>query len=368
MSDAAPGTSSGRRRSIFDWKAVLGILVSLGLLYFAFRGVDLGEVARHLGRANLWWLALAAAAATAVFPLRAIRWGPLLRPVEHTRFRPRFAATNIGFMANNLLPARLGEFVRAYALGRVTGMPVSAAFGSLVVERLLDGIIVVGFLFAAMAAPGFPDSAGGGDFAIAARIMLALLAAAAVVLIGMVLRPEAAIRVGRAVASRVLPESVRRPVVDALVALVHGLSVLRSPRLMFISLVWSVLLWLTGALSFWVGFLAFGIDVPFSAAVFLQSLVGLGVSLPSAPGFFGLYEGFARLGLVSVYGVAPAQAVGFAIGFHIGGFVPITLIGLWYAWRVGLSRDEVLHSEEAVELEVEAEEGIVPQSAGGDAP
>lgn len=359
----------GPRKGLLDWKVVVGLLISVAALYWAFHDVDFSLIVRHVSEADLPLFGAAVVLATSLFYIRAVRWHWLLEPIQPgIPYRPRLAATCIGFMANNLLPARLGEFVRAYALGRVTGMPVSAAFGSLVVERLLDGIIVVAFFFAAMAAPGFPDAAGGGDFALAARIMLVLLAGGAVVLIGMVLRPEAAIRIGRAVASRVLPESFRRPVVDALVAMVHGLSVLRSPRLMFISLVWSVLLWLTGALSFWVGFLAFGIDVPFSAAVFLQSLVGLGVSLPSAPGFFGLYEGFARLGLVSVYGVAPAQAVGFAIGFHIGGFVPITLIGIWYAWRVGLSRAEVLHSEEAVELEVEAEESIDPKSTAGGPP
>ncbi|HEX6589257.1 MAG TPA: lysylphosphatidylglycerol synthase domain-containing protein, partial [Longimicrobiales bacterium] len=97
------------------------------------------------------------------------------------------------------------------------------------------------------------------------------------------------------------------------------------------------------------------IHVPFVAAVFLQSLVALGVSLPSAPGFFGLFESFAKVGLVQVFGVDPARAVGFAIGFHIGGFVPITLVGLWYAWRIGLSRSDVVHGEEIVEEDVEAE-------------
>lgn len=347
-----PGRTSGR----LDWKVAVGLALSIGALYWAFHDVDFSLVARHVAEADPLLFAAAVFMTTALFYIRAVRWHWLLEPIQPgIGYRPRLAATCIGFMANNLLPARIGEFVRAYALGRITGMRVSAAFGSLVVERLLDGIMVIGLFFAAMAAPGFPDTAGGGDIAVAARVMLGVVSLLAVLLVGIVLRPLAAVRIGRGLARRLLPEAFRRPVVDAFEALVHGFSVLRSPRLMMVSLLWSAILWLTGAVSFWLGFLAFGIDAPFVAAVFLQSLVALGVSLPSAPGFFGLFEGFARLGLVEVYGVEAARAVGFAIGFHIGGFIPITLIGLWYTWRLGISRAEVLHSEEIVETEVEVE-------------
>ena len=350
---------SGPRKGLLDWKVVVGVAISVAALYWAFHDVDFALVVQHVSEADPLLFAASAFVTTALFYIRAIRWHWLLEPIRPgIGYRPRLAATCIGFMANNLLPARVGEFVRAFALGRITGMPVSAAFGSLVVERLLDGLIVVAFFFGAMAAPSFPDTVGGGDIAVAARVMLGVVSFAGILLIGIVIKPDAAVRIGTSIANRILPEAFRRPVVDSFVALVHGFSVLRSPRLMIISIAWSVILWGTGALAFYLAFRAFDIDVPFVAAVFLQSLVALGVSLPSAPGFFGLFEGFARLGLVEVYGVDPARAVGFAIGFHIAGFIPITLIGLWYAWRVGIRRDEVLHGEEIVEDEVEAESPV----------
>ena len=348
--------SRGSSNPLLDWKVWLGLAISAVALFWAFHDVDFSLVVRHVSEADPLLFAASVFVATALFWIRAVRWHWLLEPIQPgVPYGPRIAATCIGFMANNLLPARVGEFVRAFALGRMTGMRVSAAFGSLVVERLLDGIVVVSFFFSAMAAPSFPDAVGGGDIALAARLMLALLLVVGVLLVGIVLRPEASVRIGRALGERLLPRTIRRPIVDAFEALVHGFSVLRSPRLMLLSLLWSVVLWLSGALAFYLAFLAFDIDVPFAAAVFLQSLVALGVSLPSAPGFFGLFEGFARLGLVEVFGVDPARAVGFAIGFHIGGFIPITLVGLWYAWRIGLSRDEVVHGEEIVEEEVEAD-------------
>ncbi|HEX6588923.1 MAG TPA: lysylphosphatidylglycerol synthase transmembrane domain-containing protein, partial [Longimicrobiales bacterium] len=317
---------TGGTSPLRDWKVWFGLAISAVALFWAFHDVDFSLVVQHVSEADPLLFAASVVVATALFWIRAVRWHWLLEPIQPgIPYHPRIAATCIGFMANNLLPARVGEFVRAFALGRITGMRVSAAFGSLVVERLLDGIIVVSFFFAAMAAPSFPDTVGGGDIALAARLMLGLLVVGGVVLVAIVLRPEASVRIGRAVGLRILPGSIRRPIVDAFEALVHGFSVLRSPRLMLLSIVWSVILWLAGALAFHLGFLAFDIHVPFSAAVFLQSLVALGVSLPSAPGFFGLFETFAKVGLVQVFGVAPALAVGFAIGFHIGGFVPITV-------------------------------------------
>jgi glycosyltransferase 2 family protein len=111
--------------------------------------------------------------------------------------------------------------------------------------------------------------------------------------------------------------------------------------------------WLFLALSFWLAFLAFGIhEVGFAAALFLQSLIALAVAIPSSPGFFGPFEAAAKLGL-SLWGVAPEKAVSFAVGFHIGGFIPVTLIGIYYVWRLGLSWRDVGRSEEVVEQRVE---------------
>src|SRR5690606_38631348 len=112
--------------------------------------------------------------------------------------------------------------------------------------------------------------------------------------------------------------------------------VLRSVPLFVASALLAVGQWLFTAVSFVVAFRAFGIDlVPFSGAVFLQSVISLAVALPSSPGFFGPFEAAARVGL-SLWGVAADKAVSFAVGFHIGGFIPVTVIGIYYVWRLNL--------------------------------
>lgn len=351
------GASPSPRGRLLDWKAVLGIVISAALLWYAFRDVHLGEVWDNVRRADLPLLLVATVVITLPFPLRALRWRPLLRPVLPTsRFRPRFAATCIGFMANNLLPARVGEFARAYALSRIEPVRVSASFGSLVVERMFDGIVVVLLLLGALAWPTFPDFSGR-DFAGLARWAGALLLALFGFMLVLVMRPEGSVRWFERSVARLLPRVVRRPIVDALEAFLEGLAALRDGRLVLEILLWSVLTWLVAGLGMWLGLLAFGIQLPFVAGVFLQSVIALAVALPSAPGFFGVFEAAARIGLVEVWGVASTPALAFAIGFHIAGFIPITLMGLYYLWRLGISWRDVGASEDAVETAVETAVG-----------
>lgn len=353
-------SSTRRRNPLLSWRALLGVALSIVLLYFAFRDVDFLEVAAEIAMAQPLLFLAATFVATVVFPIRAFRWRPLLRPVARTGFRNRFAATSIGFMANNLLPARIGEFARAFALTRTEPVSLSASFGSLVVERLFDGLAMVGLMVVALTLPGFPEigEIGGRDVGAYARFVLAVFFGLALLAGLVVLRPAASMRVVEAVAGRALPESFRRPVVDALTAFLDGLSALREPLLLMEVAAWSIALWAVNAVSFWLAFLAFDIHVPFSAALFLQGIIGLAVAVPSAPGFFGVWEYAARQGLVTLWGVEVTKAVGFAVGFHIAGFVPITLIGLYYAWRMGISWRDVETSEEVVETAVEREHGV----------
>lgn len=348
MSAAAPAARRSFARR--HWKAVLGILVSVGLLYLTFRGEDLGEIAREIGRADPLLLLAAVAVATLQFAIRAWRWKPILDPVQRTSFHARFAATSIGFMANNLLPARIGEFARAVSLARLERLTVTTALGSLVIERIFDGITIIAFLFAATAMPTFPVELDDVSPAIgtATTVMMIGLPIIVLILAAMVLFPRHVVSIFEATFGRVVPERIRIAIVAALHSFTQGLGALRSPGLILAVLGWSIVHWLVGALSYWLAMFAFGIDLPFTAALFLQSLVSIAVAAPSAPGFFGVYEFFFKIGLANVWGVPEEKVVGCAIGFHIGGFIPITILGLYYASKLGISWREVEHSEKEV--------------------
>src|SRR5215207_1709357 len=145
----------------FGWRSALGILLSVGFLYLAFRGIRFGEVVTLVREANVGLLALSVIAATLTFPLRARRWRPILDPIApNIPFAPLFSATAIGMMLNNVLPARAGEPARAYALSRSTpAVSFPAAFASLAVDRLFDACVVFVLMFGAMLDPAFPPGA-----------------------------------------------------------------------------------------------------------------------------------------------------------------------------------------------------------------
>ena len=355
---------TSRRRGLLDWKGVLGLVISAAALYFTFSRMDLRSVMTELRAADPFLLTLSAAAITGVFWIRAWRWKAILAPVADVSFRSRFSAVTIGFMGNNVLPARVGEFMRAYALSRTEPVPIVASFASLLIERIFDGILVIALLFIAMAMPDFPPFSGsqaidlgfGTSFTIAglARSLGAVIVVVLGIIAMLVIFPRRAVSTLES-AVRVLPRKVRRPIVDALEAFLSGTGVLREPVLLLRIAAWSLFLWVYNAIGAWIAFRAFGFDLPFTAALFLQSAIALAVSVPSAPGFFGLYHGMAVFVLAKLWGGSVEQAGAFAIGFHLAGFIPVTVIGLYYAWRMGLSLGEVRESEEVVEEAVEHE-------------
>jgi len=332
------------------WRGALGILLSAAFLYFAFRGIELRRVVENVQQANVPLLILSAVAATCIFPLRARRWQPILEPIDpDIPFSRLWSATAIGMMINNVVPARAGEFARAYALSRSTPkVPFPAAFASLAVDRLFDAVVVFGLMFGSMLDPAFPHGVefGGRPIAEYAAVGVGIIAVVLVAMYALILFPGRVLSIYELAARRLVPRLEARGR-DALLGLANGLSVLRTPRHFAAVLWWTVLHWLTNALAFWLAFRAVGITAPFSAALFLQGIIAVGVAVPQAPGFFGAFEGFGKVGL-AIYGVPADQAITWAIGFHFLSYVPITVIGAWYFVRTGLSMGDLGGAQRAV--------------------
>jgi len=344
-------------------KALFGLLITVLALWWALADVSFGEVWANIRVGNVWLLLASVAVATFGFFIRALRWNVLLAPVKaDTRLRSRFAGVSIGFMANNILPARVGEFARAYAFSRLEPVTASAAFGTLVVERFLDGVVLLLFLVLPILSPGFPS---GGAFSTGAggAVLRAGVVAVAVVLAALVVMavwPRGFVRVVERVASW-LPKKIERPIVNGLESFLSSIAIMRDPKLLGLALAWSVFFWGWHGISFWLGMLAFGIDTGFVSAIFTEAVVGFGVALPSAPGFFGTFHFAANVALSDVYGVPEAQSLAFAFGYHFGGWIPITVIGLWFTWKLGFSIGDVGAAEDRVEKRVE---GPVPLERG----
>src|SRR2546429_490655 len=164
---SSSSASAPTERTRVRWTGVLGVLISVGLLWWSLHDIELDEVVGHVSQAHPLYFLAAVAVATATFPLRTARWRYLLRlEGASLPYAPLWHATAIGFMANNLLPARAGEFARAYAAGRLTGVRFSAALASVAIERIMDGIAMVALMTAAIAWGGFAKGTKVGGFSI----------------------------------------------------------------------------------------------------------------------------------------------------------------------------------------------------------
>ena len=329
-------------------KALLGLAVTVLLLWWVLRDESPSEIVANIAQGNFLLLSASIFVATFGFFIRALRWKVLLAPVKaDTRLRSRFAGVAIGFMVNNLLPARAGELARPYAFSRLEPVTASAAFGSLVVERFMDGVVLLLFLVVPVMMPGFPAvealSEGRG-----ATIIRGGVVAVVLVMVGLVVMtvlPRRFVRLSEWF-SRFLPGRIAGRAVGMFESFLDSLAIMRDPRLLALGFAWTLFFWTWHGVSFWLGMLAFGIDTGFVSALFTEAVVGFAVALPAAPGFFGTFHAGADFAISTVYGVDGAQSLAFAFGYHFGGWLPITFIGLYYAWALGLSLGDLGSAKE----------------------
>ena len=287
--------------------------------------VDLTELGRLLATTDWRWTLPTVAFAPLVLWLRAIRWRYLFPP----RFDPPglVAANMIGYMANNLLPLRAGELVRVYVVGRRLrserdvplgeGMWLTGA--TLVVERMLDSVTIVLILGALVLVMPVPAA-----FQYAAAVVLGLDAVAAGALTALAARPERMKRLATRLARRW--PSVERRAVAVLDLFLRGLEGVRARGHVGPLLAWTAVVWTLGALAAWALTRAVHLDVPFAAGWAITTFVAFGVSVPSAPGYVGVWHAATVLAL-TLFDVPESAALGYAILYHASQYVPITLLG-----------------------------------------
>lgn len=318
--------TGGSRRHL--WTALIGIVVSVALLAWAMRNVNFSEMITEIRGAKPLPVLLGVLLATSSFVLRAVRWKFLLRADTgaDVPFWPRWHAVAMGFMANNLLPLRAGELVRAYAISRLGHVRLTGAITSLVVERVFDALTLVLLLAVGLLLSDLPASTVIAGIPLARIATFAGAGALVAVAVGaaIIVRPELMERMIRGI----LPQGkVQARLVSIGHGITEGLSGLRSPARLAGVIFWSIALWLVSAASFFVMFSAFDINVTFGGALLLQSAMAFGIAVPSTPGFFGPFEA-ALVAVLSVFGVSDTTAFSYAVTYHLTTLLPVTLLGL----------------------------------------
>ncbi|MGQ0732942.1 MAG: lysylphosphatidylglycerol synthase transmembrane domain-containing protein [Acidobacteriota bacterium] len=320
-------------------RPVLVAGLALTLLGLFFRNADLARVWQEMQAARVDLLVLSVALTATTYFVRAERWQYLLEPLGKTRFWVAFRTTVIGFAVSFVLPARAGEVLRPYLLARTEGISATATFATIIVERMLDLVAVLALLGAffvafagdtAASAPGLYRAVALGGLLMAPLGFGVLAAMFAVAghperVHGLMMRAE-----------RVLPARLAHAVAGFTRTFAQGLAVVRRPSRLVLASAWSLVLWLVIALQVWVIAVAFGIRFPFSGAFLIMAMLVVGVSIPTPGGVGGTHEAF-RLGVTSFYGADNDAAIGAAILQHAVNFAPVTLLGLWFLARDGLS-------------------------------
>jgi uncharacterized protein (TIRG00374 family) len=306
---------------------LLGLLLSAAGLWYAFHGVDLSAVIKAIGRIGGIWVVGSVLVGLASLVLRAVRWRFLLEASPPVGISALTSATFIGMAANNLLPARLGEAVRAWILANRRRMSLPTVLASIMVERLLDVIALLVLLGACLSAsPGLDGEAAGTFERIGLMLLGLVTAGSAAILVTVRFRG----RLGQAMdrwAKRKEP-SWRSSLVGLVHRFVEGLYALRGvPQLLMVAGL-SLLVWAASIASFHLLADGFGLGLSWSQTTLVFVMVLLGIAMPSAPGYVGTFHGICVAGLVMVAGVDQALALAYATALHGSQWLAVNLVGL----------------------------------------
>ena len=323
--------TSTQRRAVSVGAGIVISIVFMGLL---FRNINFGEVMAALRGANYWWLAPNIVMVMFAMYQRAYRWKFMLRPIKEVRFDKLLAATCVGFMANNVLPLRLGEFVRAYSLAyQDRGVSKSASLATIFVERMVFDLVALLLIFGAVLAfaqVNVPDEMKAGVYV---AILVALLGLALVLYLA--LRPtQAGERITRYLFF--LPDRLKEATKIIVVKFPTGLEFMIQAKASSWVGIQTLFVWLFMGASNYFVFLAFGFKLPLEASYFLLVVVSISILVPSSPGFVGVYHAGTVFTLTQ-YGIGKEEALSFALVLHAAQYVPITLMGFYYLRKEHLS-------------------------------
>jgi len=329
------------------WYVWVGVAISLVFLYSALQGLHLGDVWQSVRTANYGWLIPGVAVYFLAVWARTWRWHYLLRPVKAISLQRLFPVVVIGYMGNNVYPARAGEVIRAYVLKRKEDVALSPSLATIVVERVFDGVVMLFFVFVAL--PFTPLPADLHRIVVLSSLLFIGLLLAFFAVAAMPQRTQA---VYRWLIDRLVPGRLRTRTLAIFDHFMDGLRCLRSPRDVLMIFFTSVLIWLTETVKYWFVMHGFGFVVPFYVLMLMAAVVNLATTIPSAPGYVGTFDK-PGIEILKGFAVDGALAAGYTLVLHAALWFPITLLGVYYMWRESVSWRDFSAAAEARRAETE---------------
>ena len=311
-----------RRVVLNTLKVSAAVGVSLIAGYLAFRNVQWSEVKSSIHQTDLMTVGIALIFLTAAQVGRSFRWGVMLQPLAPFSQRLLLPITSIGFLFVWILPARLGEVARPYLLHQNSRVGLSAAMGSIVLERLIDAsflVLLLAICLPALRLPGWLLASFQG-------FVYVLLAAALLVLLGSL--PGFRRRLLQWI-SKLLPESLSSFLTRIAETFYSGMQAVMSIRKLFTIMALTVVIWFTNLLVFMVMSHSMDLQLGWLAGITVLVLTCLGIALPAAPGFIGNYH-YACMVALTLFAVAKETALAYAILVHFLTVLVLALMGVLF--------------------------------------
>jgi len=321
-------------------RLIIGCLIGVGFLYLAGRKVDFSLMWEAFTKVNYWFVLFAVPVIFLSHFLRAVRWRYLMDPIKRVDVASLFSSLLIGYMANILMPAHLGEFLRAYVLGKKRGVSASSTFATIVVERIIDVFALLLLMVFAIFLYPFPDWINKAGYA--------MLVGTVVLFVFLILLKKYFAFFERFVnlLFRPLPKGLQEKLGRGVRSFVTGIVPLRSGWDYPVVAVLSVVIW--GCYGFIIHLVLYAFDfmsvypLPWSTSLIVLVVTTIGVVVPSSPGYVGTYHWLCQVSL-AMFGVPAGPALSFAIVAHGVNFLPVLIAGLILAYYEGVEIFKVQH-------------------------
>ena len=312
----------------------VGIFIAGVLLYLAIHKIDPKLFWINLKSVDLRYFIPMLIIVFIFFWLKVIRWTWLLRPIRGLSIRDVLPAFMIGSMGNNVLPARLGELPRIYILAKQFQLSKASILSTIILERVLDFMSIIGLF--ALTVQFIPLAKEFKLFQISVYLIALLCIIVFILFILYAWQTDYALQVTQKVLF-IAPSKFREKALEITGLLVHGLSSLRSPRLLVAIICVTVTHWLINAIGLYFAIISFPLEnpLPLLAAFFLMAILGLGAILPSAPGYLGTFQ-YSFVIALGVFGVSSETALAASFYAFFTGYLPVTLTGFYFLARLGL--------------------------------
>jgi uncharacterized protein (TIRG00374 family) len=307
-------------------KIIIGLLLSVIFLWLAFLKVDFKQLIAALESANYSLIILAAFVNGLSFLPRAYRWKLLLKPLKKTNFGNTFGSLSIGFMANSILPARGGEFIRAFAIGQTERISKSASFATILLERVIDLITLLFFLVLSLR---FISN----NEVVSKIFWMGLILTLSIIIFLILLKNNPKII---NIFVFLSPQRFKERIKKFLGAFIKGLEILSDFKILLYTFLQSLLIWSCLAIVYYILFISFSFPLSIGVAFLVMAICSLGIAIPSSPGFIGTYHYFVVFSL-SLFQIPKSSALSFAIVAWAVNFLPVVIIGLVALNKLGLS-------------------------------